>query len=259
MLGGGCYGSFYTRQLIRAADAQAIPQPEIVVVDHNAQPQVTTFASDPRVRIVRQDWEPFFEDYLAGLDANTDDQIVPPPFTPHLALSWLMSALRREKSDRDWQIEPFTVLPKTPFVHHTEIGTLTASHADWVCPIHCIEPEQCPKTRGPRDWDMANTARTLARSLGQAGQPVAQVHLLQCLHFTHGVGTYPAAALIRAFQEIGAVQLPAHAPIRVLVGTVSRCHGAMHLLKGVAGTDTVSPPYRVNSGASLTIPGPTNQ
>lgn len=240
VLGGGCYGTFYTRQLIRAAEVAAIPQPEIVVVDHSAQPRATAYAGDQRVRIVQMEWDAFFDEYLAGLGETTDDQIVPPPFTPHLALSWLINMLKREKAGMRWAIEPFRVLPDTPFVHHTEIGTLTASHADWICPVHCIEPDQCPKTRGPRHWDMADTARALAVRLGEAGHPVAQVHLLQCLHFTHGVGTYPVAMLVRAFNQISAAQLPSDGPLRVLVGTVSRCHGAMHLLKGEGGTDTVS-------------------
>jgi len=258
VLGGGCYGSFYTRQLIRAADAEAIPRPEIVVVDHNERPQVAELAADARVRIVRMDWEPFFDAYLGELEPNADDQIVPPPFTPHLALSWLLSALRRAHPHTIWNIEPFQVLPTTPFVHHTAIGTLTASHADWICPVHCIEPERCPETRGPRHWDMSDTARALAVSLSGAGQTISQVHLLQCLHFTHGVGTYPAAALLTAYREISGTEPGPGTDVRVLVGTVSRCHGAMHLLVGKSGTDTVSPAVIPNARTALNSPDSTN-
>lgn len=239
VLGGGCYGTFYTRQLIRAADSGVIPQPEIIVVDHNEAPQVSAYAADARVTIRRIDWDDFFDEYMATLDVESDDQIVPPPFTPHLALSWLLRALPAA-SDARWSIEPFSELPVLPFVHHTAEGTLTTSHADWICPTHCVEPEICPHTRGLRTWDMAHSARELATRLDRAGQAIQQVHLFQCLHFAHGVGTYPAAAVRKAYLELRAAE-PKSGVVRALVGTVSRCHGAMHLLKGEVGTDTVSP------------------
>lgn len=241
VLGGGCYGTFYSRQLIRAAEADAIPQPEIVVVDHNERPRaMDEIGGDPRVRFERSDWAAFFDRHLETLDDDAGDQIVPPPFTPHLALSWLLSTLQKLRPGITWKIEPFSLLPVTPFAHQADNGTLTASHADWICPVHCIEPSICPKTRGPRDWDMAETARRLADRLTAGGQAVHQVHLLQCLHFTHGVGTYPAASLLAARRRLLAAAPDAGMPVRALVGTVSRCHGAMHLLKGYLGTDTVS-------------------
>lgn len=241
ILGGGCYGTFYARQLIRAAEAGAIAGPEIIVVDRNAKPKIAEVPPAQRyVRLVRDDWEHFLGAHLARLDAGADDQIVPPPFTPHLAVSWLLAALRRARPDMTWEIEPFALLPGTPFQRLAANGTLAASHADWICPIHCIEPDVCPKTRGPRYWDMADTAHAYAKSLGEAGQPIEQIHLFRCLHFTHGVGTYPAGALITALKQLQALQSSAVTPLRALIGTVSRCHGAMHLLNGRAGTDTVS-------------------
>jgi hypothetical protein len=244
VLGGGCYGTFYTRQLLRAADAGAIPipPPDIVVVDHNHAPQVEREGLvDARVHVVRSDWDAFFDAHLGTLAPDADDQLVPPPFTPHLALAWLLRALKQDRPELDWRIEPFSILPVTPFARQAENGTLAASHADWICPIHCIEPDVCPKTRGPRSWDMAETAHELAASLTARGQDVHQVHLLQCLHFTHGVGTYPLADLLRARRQAAQLQSRRNGPVRVLVGTVSRCHGAMHLLTGGYGTDTVSP------------------
>ena len=242
VLGGGCYGTFYTQQLIRAAEAGAIPQPEIVVVDHNERPRaMSEIGPDARVCFARADWADFFDTHLTRLPDDADDQIVPPPFTPHLALSWLLNTLRSRRSHITWEIEPFSVMPATPYVRQAENGTLTASHADWICPVHCVEPSICPKTRGPRHWDMAITARELADQLTEHGQPVNQVHLLQCLHFTYGVGTYAASMLLKARNELMEARPDPGRPIRAIVGTVSRCHGAMHLLKGHLGTDTVSP------------------
>jgi len=241
IMGGGCYGTFYARQLLRAADAGAIASPEIIVVDHNQDAQISREINDARVTVQRVEWAEFFDDYFSTLAADAEDHIVPPPFTPHIALGWLLSALGRQ-GPRRWRLEPFRSLPPTPFVHQAPEGPLNASHADWLCPVHCIEPQTCPHTRGPRDWDMADTARAFASSLNAAGQAVSQVHLFQCLHLTHGVGTYPAASVVKAFADLSRAE--GAQIVRALVGTVSRCHGTMHLLVGTTGTDTVSPAHR---------------
>lgn len=236
VIGGGCYGTFYARQLLRAADARAIDPPEILVIDHNEAPQVAREISDARVRVVRSDWDAFFDEYFPNIRDDSDDQIVPPPFTPHLALSWLLRALNARGPLR-WGIEPFAGLPHTPFARQAENGTLNASHADWVCPVQCVEPDICPHTKADRWWDMAETVRTFARTLAPRGQNVAEVHLFQCLHLTHGVGAYPASTVVQAFAQLSALD----GPVCAIVATVSRCHGTMHLLKGTSGTDTVSP------------------
>src|SRR5690606_8052534 len=120
------------------------------------------------------------------------------------------------------------------------------SHADWICPVNCIEPARCPKTRGPRYWDLATTIEHWTHALATGGQPITQTHLFQCLHFTHGVGTYPAARVAAARPEMAAISAD-ETPVRFLVGTVSHCHGAIHLLKAEAGTNTVSPKSPVHS------------
>jgi hypothetical protein len=105
--------------------------------------------------------------------------------------------------------------------------------------VHCVEPETCPATKGPRYWDLADTVQLWTGALEVGEQPVQQTHLFQCLHYTHGVGTYPAARVVAARRSMAGAEVPAGKPARFLVGTVSRCHGAIHLLKAVAGTDTV--------------------
>lgn len=232
IFGGGCYGTFYTRQLLRAADKKEISTPEIIVVDHNQSPKASEHSHDSRVTITRLDWDDFMDEYMRGVDVACDDQFVPPPFTPHLALAWLLRSL-----GSDWSIKPFHELPVLPFVNHSAEGTLTTSHADWMCPTHCIEPETCPHTKGRRSWDMANDAMKLGVRLN-----VDQTHLFQCLHMTHGVGTFPVSKVKQAYEELAGPDLrTSRPPQSALVATLSRCHGAMHLLKRQGGTDTVSP------------------
>src|SRR5579885_960543 len=71
VVGGGCYGSYYVRQLRRAANAGAVSWNAILVVDHDRECAITRAEGSPpvatsadRVRIVIAEWSDFFRDYL---------------------------------------------------------------------------------------------------------------------------------------------------------------------------------------------------
>lgn len=233
VLGGGCYGTFYGRQLLRARAASVLAVDEIVIVDRAAEPQaLCELGRDPVLRFEREDWGEYLGAYLPTLDESATDQLVTPPFTPHLAMVWILDRLREERPELGWTLEPFRRFPGTPFEAQAEGGPLVVSHADWICPVHCIEPEVCPKTRGPRFWDLDSTVRTFATELEGAGQPIDQVHLFHCHHVAYGVGAYPAARIPRALGGIleGVEAIGPGDRARFLVGTVSHCHGALHLL-----------------------------
>ena len=240
-MGGGCYGTFYARQLLRARAAGALVVDEIEVVDVAAEPRALRELGDaPGLRHRRLTWDDFLDTRLApALDSAGDaapsgheDILVTPPFTPHLALAWLLRALPPHTPRKSWSLETFARQPATPFRHQADGGPLLLSHADWICPVNCIEPERCPKIRAPRDWDMDRTARELARELDGAGQPVDTVQLFHCHHIAYGVGGYPLARLPAAARAIlGRVRAPLRpGEVRALVGTISHCHGALHLL-----------------------------
>lgn len=243
ILGGGCYGSFYARQLLRARDAGAFTVGEIVVVDRNETPRARReIEPTPALRFVKSDWEAFLRPYLASLGADAEDRLVTPPFAPHLALAWLLDRLRAERPEREWILEPFRRFPGTPFEQQAAGGPLLVSHADWECPVHCIEPATCPATRGPRDWDLDRTVRGFEAALQEAGQLVDQLHLFHCHHVTYGVGAYRAAAVREAYEQItGCIEGAARGrAARFLVGTISHCHGALHLLVSRPGTKRVT-------------------
>ena len=240
IFGGGCYGSFYARQLVRAREAGVDDVAEIVVVDRNEFPPARRQLDSPLIRFVQQTWDAFCDDYFSSLSPQSNDQIVPPPFTPHLALAWLLRRLTDDQPQIQWSLEPAVRFPGTPFQQQSSGGPVTLSHAAWMCPVHCIEPSTCPKTRDVRYWDMAETVEHWAHALEEGGQPIEQTHLFQCLHYTHGVGTYPAAKVVQAHAAMAGVRPRPGQPVRFLVGTVSRCHGAVNVLKAEAGTNTVS-------------------
>src|SRR3954454_23680231 len=85
VVGGGCYGSYYVRQLARAARAGAVAWRSLLVVDRDPDCAIARLPEGerpPRTHVVTSDWHAFFADYLAGaaLDvASRDDAIVPSP------------------------------------------------------------------------------------------------------------------------------------------------------------------------------------
>src|SRR6478672_2624526 len=72
IVGGGCYGSYYLRQLHRARRAGAIAWERLVVVDHRAECQVAAAianGSDDRCDVVTAEWDEYFD---AALGAAAD-------------------------------------------------------------------------------------------------------------------------------------------------------------------------------------------
>src|SRR5678810_350649 len=67
IVGGGCYGSYYVRQLLRAIEAGAVEARELLVVDKDPQCAVAREhgSTTPLVRLDRRDWRSFFDDYLS--------------------------------------------------------------------------------------------------------------------------------------------------------------------------------------------------
>ena len=74
-------------------------------------------------------------------------------------------------------------------------GTRYVSFADWLCPVHCIEPAVCPVIRGPRTWEMGEALGQLTDRLA-AARPTEGPVLFECRHRVHGVGMFDRAAVL---------------------------------------------------------------
>ncbi len=157
IVGGGCYGTFYARQLDQARAKGKATYRSVVVVDRDPDCRMMGELGEAADRrLVVSDWDPFFDHYLSGTgEAGEDDVIVPSPFMPHLMFQWLVRRARVRWPGRRIEIRALDQGPGTPYDRSAVDGTRYVSFADWICPTHCIEPSLCPVIRAPRTWEMS--------------------------------------------------------------------------------------------------------
>ena len=233
VIGGGCYGSWYTGQLQRALQRGALTATEIVVVDRDPSCRVARQLEDGVYRdapvvLVTQDWQPYLGHWLAADPATIAvDALVPSPLMPHLLLDWLVERARTRWPDRTLTIQPLRQAPPTPWERAAPDGRHYVSFATWTCPVNCIEPAKCPATRGKRSWSMPQVVDRVAADDPQIVGAVT----FHCRHRTYGVGMIDASELLDADRRVA--QWGREGPAQVLVGTVSHCHGALGLLSVV--------------------------
>ncbi len=123
---------------------------------------------------------------------------------------------------------PLPIGPGTPYDAAAPDGTRYVSFADWLCPVHCIEPATCPMIRAPRSWEMSDAMERLTSHLS-GSRPTAGPVLFACRHRVYGVGMFDVSAVL-AGDDIVARAGQEHGSVDVVVGTVSACHGAASLL-----------------------------
>jgi hypothetical protein len=238
IVGGGCYGSYYVRQLGRAARASALSAERVLVVDRDPACRVAAELQSEResnVEIVVSDWTSFFDSYLGAAAANAGaseserpDAIVPSPLMPHLMYEWIERRARARWPGRAIETRPLDPPSGIPWQKRGADGTQYVSFAEWECPVNCIEPALCPATRGARSWSMPPAIVAATEEARQHGRNLAGPVIFHCQHRAYGVGMFDTRdvvagdALVQRTAAAGAAE--------VLVGTVSHCHGALTVL-----------------------------
>jgi hypothetical protein len=232
VVGGGCYGSYYVRQLRRAREAGALDWRRLVVVDRDAD---CAIASDSDgLTMATRDWSLFFGEYLAAAAARARedvarDAIVPSPLMPHLMSQWVVSRARARWPGRTLRLVPLDGAVDVPWQRAGEDGTHYVSFATWECPINCVEPRTCPHTRGPRAWSLPPTLRAFVETERLRGRRLEGPAILHCAHRAYGVGMFDVSAVVEADALVARIAEGRRA--EVLVGTVSHCHGALSVLE----------------------------
>jgi hypothetical protein len=220
IVGGGCYGSFYAAQLLAARERGAVAWRRLLVADRDPRCRAAALEG---VTLVVAEWDAFFDEFLADPADRDGDAIVPSPLMPHLMADWIVRRAEARWPGRAIARESAPTPFDTPFERAAaDGGTRYVSFADWLCPVHCIEPAVCPETRAPRTWEMAERCTTWAATQGFAGAA-----LFVCRHRVFGVGMVDVDEVLAGDRLVAT----AAAECRVLVGTVSRCHGAVTTLR----------------------------
>lgn len=233
VVGGGCYGSYYVRQLEKARAADRIGFHSLTVVDRDTDCAVSKLASS--ATLVVSDWSDFFDEYLSSAASDSSDAIVPSPLMPHLMYQWLVHRAHWRWPAREITTIPLPSEPPTPWKTAAPDGTHYASYATWVCPINCIEPRICPHTKGERTWTMPDAARAMVQQSSNGAGVMQGPVIFHCTHRAFGVGMFDTREVVAADAFVEAVA--ASSPADVLVGTVSHCHGAFNLLHVGAPTE----------------------
>lgn len=256
VVGGGCYGSYYVRQLERAAHAGALVADRILVVDRDSTCAVAREGTSGAVALVPiqlavRDWREFFRDYLSaaagrqggresGAAAETSDAIVPSPLMPHLMGEWLVERARAKWPDRAVSTAPFDHVPDVPWERAGQDGTHYVSFATWTCPVNCIEPRTCPITRGARSWSLPERLAEYRQAEREEGR-LTEVAVLHCRHRAYGVGMFDTAEVVAA-DDLIADAASGGRSAEIVIGTVSHCHGALtRLLIAAANGPNGSP------------------
>jgi hypothetical protein len=246
VVGGGCYGSYYVRQLHRAHEAGAVTWQRLLVVDRDAECAVAQEwglgaeavagapASVVAPTLVQRSWEGFFAEYLAAAAerpraAIAADAIVPSPLMPHLMSHWVVSRARARWPGRALRLMPLDGAVDVPWQRAGDDGTHYVSFATWECPINCVEPRTCPHTRGPRAWSLPPTLRAFVETERLRGRRIDGPAVFHCAHRAYGVGMFDVAAVVEADAMVARVAAGRGA--EVLLGTVSHCHGALTILE----------------------------
>lgn len=229
VVGGGCYGRYYVRQLQRAAAAGAIGWRCLEVVDRDPACLVTRESTwrdagpeAPAPHLVVATWRDHFGRAIA--EAAPDDAVVPSPLMPHLMVEWILDRVRDAWPARTVGLRALPAPLDVPWQLANGDAPHYASFATWTCPVNCIEPARCPHTRGPRDWSMPAMAARWVEARRAAGDTIGGPLVFHCEHRAWGVGMFDTAAVRSAGTTV--LEAAAAGPCEFLVGTVSHCHGA---------------------------------
>jgi hypothetical protein len=235
IVGGGCYGTFYARQLVEARKRGKVEFRRLLVVDRNPECQAAPdLVGDPTRELVVKDWDAFFDAYLG--DAAEPSRraaeppslpprvIVPSPLMPHLMYQWLLRRARKRWPTRVVESRALSEGPGTPYDVTSPDLVRYVSFADWICPTHCTEPSRCPVIRGPRTWEMREAIEDLAARLRMPA-PV----LFECRHQVFAVGSFSVSEVVAGDRFVAEAGSRGE-ETDLLVGTVSACHGAINLL-----------------------------
>jgi len=177
----------------------------------DTDPEALAHIDAPGVSTVRDDGIRFLANNLTRMKPTST---IVPSLPRHFAFEWLRTCLGDEL------VAPIPVPQEIlPFLPHTWPGldgSLLVSHADFLCPEDCSEPEtHCTVTGGLR-------GTPLHERMCRLDLQGYQTHVIRSRQLAPGVGGYPFSDLLALLDRLR--REPA---AKWLVGTACRCHGVL--------------------------------
>jgi TrkA-N domain len=166
--------------------------------------------------LVKSDGVQYLND---NLELKADVSWIVPSLPIHLAWEW--SRRKLGQSQLKAQELPNKILPFLPHPMRGDFSHIYVSHANFICPDDCSEPEfLCTHTKKPRQQNMYQLLESLSF---EAFEPL----VVKSRQLAPGVGGYRPEDLYTLSDKIDRVKGP------LLICTACRCHGvvtgAIHL------------------------------
>ena len=221
IIGAGRFGRIAVERI-----TERFPHAAVTVVDRQPLPFDAT-----GVAVIRDDGI-FWLNRMLDPDAPVD--LIVPAIPMHVAAEWIKTCLLSE-----YHVEPLPIpdhwLNRMPHAIRGNSGQAFVSHADFICPDNCPEPESiCTHTGKPRPIDLFRLLDGLEL---ESILPI----VLRSHQLLPGVGGIYPQALIHALERVRC-----HQRCSVMIATACRCHGVVDFLslrkKGVQASDFLDIP-----------------
>lgn len=206
IIGAGRFGKIAVKRITKRIDGASITvvDKQFMAYDHAG------------ITSIRQDGIQWL-DTMLGPDAPVD--MIVPAIPVHVAAAWL-----KHKNKKLYDIQPLPIpdswLAPMPNALRGKVGQVYVSHADFICPDNCPEPEKiCTHTGKPRPMDLF---RLLAR-LGLEGVLPIVLRSHQLLPGVGGI--YPSDL----FKALDTVRTNPRRPL--MIATACRCHGVVDFMR----------------------------
>ena len=231
IIGGGCFGTFYTRELLKAKEEGQLDYSHLIIVDKNAGCQVVKEIHDPLAQIVPMEWAAYLKKYASNHFNNDSQEVladlmVPSHWAPHLLGEMLFHRIQNDSDLPALRIEKMKFSKKIgpPYEKILANDDHAVSFATWECPSHCIEPKKCPTTKDDRDWEMGECLQSFFKDKSLC------YYSFFCCHLADEVAAIPMKEIYKEYVRLKE-DIKKHKVYKFAMATHSSCHGLISFME----------------------------
>jgi len=224
ILGGGCYGSLFSKRLIKGKQKGLVSFSSLIVIDKNEDCKLKKEAKEEDIIFYRADWLDFLVKEYPKI-MRERDYLVVPCIGPHFIFKYIEAKLR-EENGYEMRLPIFNMKLGTPFEKDVE-NNKYLSFAQWQCPPLCIEPQICPAINKTRSWNLKETLISYFKNHNEiAGD---NVFVFEIGNYINAVGLVEIKMILEAYEELRRKINKKFQ--KFMIATVSKCHGEASLFE----------------------------